>query len=198
MHWIDWIIVVIILVSITYVAVATKQYSKSVADFLVANRCAGRYLLCVAGGISGLGAISIIALFEMYYSAGYRIDQSDTGTEKLIDITTGEEVCDRFVFDAIFDDSIQAWAVTEKDFPSVTLQAFMDYFNGAEHYNGPLATDYVCRKCHEKSIVEEPELDYPFYCYVCDENMYGFEVVSNIIKDGKCPECGEKLDIVEN
>jgi len=37
-------------------AIYTRRYTRSVADFLSANRCAGRYLLTVAGGIASLGA----------------------------------------------------------------------------------------------------------------------------------------------
>ncbi|WP_022669545.1 AmmeMemoRadiSam system radical SAM enzyme [Hippea alviniae] len=39
------------------------------------------------------------------------------------------------------------------------------------------------------------------YCPNCGALLiarYGFEVVSNSIKDGKCPKCGEKIDIVES
>jgi len=41
-------------------AVYTKQYTRNVADFPVANRCAGRYLLSIAEGMSSLGAIAIL------------------------------------------------------------------------------------------------------------------------------------------
>ena len=71
MHWIDWTIIVLLIGFITAVAISTKKYMQSVADFLSANRCAGKYLLGVADGISGLGAVSIIALFEMNYKAGF-------------------------------------------------------------------------------------------------------------------------------
>ena len=71
MHWIDWTIVVLLIGFITAVAISTKKYMQSVADFLSASRCAGKYLLGVADGISGLGAVSIIALFEMNYKAGF-------------------------------------------------------------------------------------------------------------------------------
>jgi len=56
---------------ITGVAISTKKYMQSVADFLSANRCAGKYLLGVADGMSGLGAVSIVAIFEMTYKAGF-------------------------------------------------------------------------------------------------------------------------------
>tara|TARA_B100001250_G_C19806362_1_gene793491 strand:+ start:450 stop:2534 length:2085 start_codon:yes stop_codon:yes gene_type:complete len=69
--WIDWTILALLIGFITAVALSTKQYMLSVADFLSANRCAGKYLLGVADGMSGLGAISIIAIFEMTYKAGF-------------------------------------------------------------------------------------------------------------------------------
>jgi len=71
MHWIDWSIVIGLLTLLTVMAVFTKRYTRSVADFLAANRCAGRYLISVSQGIAGLGAISIIGGFEMYYNAGF-------------------------------------------------------------------------------------------------------------------------------
>lgn len=49
----------------------TQKKSNSVADFLAANRCAGRYLLTVAESGVGLGVISIVASWEMYYKLGF-------------------------------------------------------------------------------------------------------------------------------
>ncbi|NIA14067.1 MAG: sodium:solute symporter [Nitrospiraceae bacterium] len=69
--WVDWSILVVMLGGITAVAYTTKKHTRSVADFLAANRCAGKYLLAVADGISGLGAITVVALFEMYYKSGF-------------------------------------------------------------------------------------------------------------------------------
>lgn len=71
MSWIDWAIIVALMVVITGFAIHTRQYMLSVADFLSGNRCAGKYLLGVADGMSGLGAVSIIAVFEMIYRAGF-------------------------------------------------------------------------------------------------------------------------------
>jgi Na+/proline symporter len=65
------VILVLLIGFITATAVSTKKYMRSVADFLSANRCAGKYLLGVADGVSGLGAVSIIAIFEMTYKAGF-------------------------------------------------------------------------------------------------------------------------------
>ena len=47
---------------------------RSVADFLAAGRSAGRYLLSVSQGVSGLGAITIVGLLEMNYVAGFSDD----------------------------------------------------------------------------------------------------------------------------
>ncbi len=71
MHWIDWSITFALLAFILAAAVYTNRYVISVADFLAANRTAGRYLLCISSGIAGLGAITVVAMFEMYYSAGF-------------------------------------------------------------------------------------------------------------------------------
>lgn len=49
----------------------SRKFTKNVADFLAANRCAGKYLLTVAGGAAGLGAITIIGLFEVYFHSGF-------------------------------------------------------------------------------------------------------------------------------
>jgi SSS family solute:Na+ symporter len=71
LHWIDWSIVVALIVFVTYAAIATQKYTQGVSDFLVASRCAGRYLICVAQGITGVGAIGFLAQFEVFYSAGF-------------------------------------------------------------------------------------------------------------------------------
>ncbi len=71
MHWLDWAILVGFATFVCLMGLGTRQYLKSVADFLSANRCAGKYMLGVADGIAGLGAITIIARFEMFYKAGF-------------------------------------------------------------------------------------------------------------------------------
>lgn len=71
MSSIDWLIVLATVLFLTVVAIRTRRYTRSVADFLSANRCAGRYLLGTAEGVAGLGAISVIAIFEQAYSTGF-------------------------------------------------------------------------------------------------------------------------------
>jgi SSS family solute:Na+ symporter len=71
MHLLDWTIVVGMLAMLTVASFITKKYTRSVADFLAANRCAGRYLICVSQGLAGVGSISLIAGFELYYKTGF-------------------------------------------------------------------------------------------------------------------------------
>jgi SSS family solute:Na+ symporter len=71
LHAVDLGIILVILVVILGFALYTRRYTKSVADFLSANRCAGRYLLTIAGGMAGIGAISIVAQWEQFYQAGF-------------------------------------------------------------------------------------------------------------------------------
>ena len=67
----DWVIVVAVLaVTIVGVLIA-RGYMRSVADFLAANRTAGRYLLSLSQGLAGVGAITIVGLLEMNYVAGF-------------------------------------------------------------------------------------------------------------------------------
>jgi SSS family solute:Na+ symporter len=68
---IDLTIVGILFSIVIAAALYTRRYTRSVADFLSANRCAGRYLLTVASGMSGLGAITIVAQWEQIYQAGF-------------------------------------------------------------------------------------------------------------------------------
>ena len=70
MHFIDWMIVVIPLFIIAYIAFRAQKHVKGVSDFLTAGRVAGRYVLAVASGQAVLGLISLVALFEAFYQSG--------------------------------------------------------------------------------------------------------------------------------
>jgi len=71
--YIDWSIITVFIAVLVWAALNTNRYQRTVADFLVANRCAGRYLLGVSEGIASLGAITVIAFFEAYYEAGFSL-----------------------------------------------------------------------------------------------------------------------------
>jgi Na+/proline symporter len=67
----DWGIVAGSIILMTAICVSLSRFMQGVADFLAANRSAGRYLLTIAGGMSGVGAISVVALLEAYATAGF-------------------------------------------------------------------------------------------------------------------------------
>ena len=71
MSIIDWIILVSVMSVLMVLVLFCGRLTKSVADFLAANRCAGRYLLTVSDGAAGVGAITIMAHFEKFYEAGF-------------------------------------------------------------------------------------------------------------------------------
>ncbi len=71
MHFIDWTIITVLFIALNLVGWYCKRHVKSVSDFLVAGRHAGRYLGLTAGGMAGLGAITILAFFQLSYLAGF-------------------------------------------------------------------------------------------------------------------------------
>lgn len=71
MTWIDWTIVAVAMVIVLSMAMATKKYMRSVADFLAAGRCGGRYLLTISEDMAAFAAIAVIALFELHYKSGF-------------------------------------------------------------------------------------------------------------------------------
>lgn len=67
----DWMIVLVMLAGLVVMVFFSNRYTKSVADFLVAGRTTGRYMMTMASGMVWIGALNIIAMFELYYSAGF-------------------------------------------------------------------------------------------------------------------------------
>jgi SSS family solute:Na+ symporter len=68
---IDWIMVCGPLVIVAAVGLYAQHYVRSVADFIAANRSAGRYLLCIAGNELQTGAVVFVALFENFSHGGF-------------------------------------------------------------------------------------------------------------------------------
>jgi SSS family solute:Na+ symporter len=71
MTWLDWLFISIPLTALVLVAVYTRRHMRSVADFLSGGRLAGRYLLAVAKGEQGVGAVVFVAMFEMISRSGF-------------------------------------------------------------------------------------------------------------------------------
>ena len=66
----DFIILIVCIVALRLFSYSTKKYMRSVADFLSANRLAGRYLLTISSSMGGIGVVSIVGGFEAIDQAG--------------------------------------------------------------------------------------------------------------------------------
>lgn len=71
MTLIDWLIPAALFVTLVGFALRTRKYSGSVSGFLAANRCAGRYLVCVAYNMAQVGIITLVWYFQQYYDTGF-------------------------------------------------------------------------------------------------------------------------------
>lgn len=71
MTWIDWLIVAVPLVILTGVSLYSRKYVRGVADYLVAGRVAGRYVLSVGDCMAALSVITLVAETEKYYQTGF-------------------------------------------------------------------------------------------------------------------------------
>src|SRR6059058_1554980 len=71
MQWIDWLMVFVPIAVVFGFAIYTKRYVKSVADFLSAGRCAGRYLLANARGEADAGLANTLSKFEIILVSGF-------------------------------------------------------------------------------------------------------------------------------
>ncbi len=67
----DWSLMAAMLVVMLGGLWLSRGAMQGVSDFLAAGRSAGRYVLTVATGLAGLGAITIVANLEMNYVAGF-------------------------------------------------------------------------------------------------------------------------------
>ena len=71
MTLIDWLIPAAFFATLVGFALRTRKYSDSVSGFLAANRCAGRYLVCVAYNMAQVGIITLVWYFQQYYDTGF-------------------------------------------------------------------------------------------------------------------------------
>jgi SSS family solute:Na+ symporter len=71
MQFIDWIFVALPLLLVAAAGIYAQSHVRSVADFMSANRMAGRYLLCIAGNELQAGAVVFVALFEVFSQSGF-------------------------------------------------------------------------------------------------------------------------------
>lgn len=67
----DWCIFVGLFVLLTSMSFFLKRFAKGVAGFLVAGRNVGRYLGLETDSMAGLGAVTILAMWQMNYKSGF-------------------------------------------------------------------------------------------------------------------------------
>ncbi len=67
----DWAMVGIMLAVLIAAAMYSNKFTQNVSDFLAAGRSGGRYMMTMASGMVWIGAINVVAMFELYYSAGF-------------------------------------------------------------------------------------------------------------------------------
>jgi SSS family solute:Na+ symporter len=73
MHWIDWLITIVPVVLVLWMAVYSRKYVRGVVDYLAAGRVAGRYVMCVGSLESSLGVVALVAMVEANYQTGYAL-----------------------------------------------------------------------------------------------------------------------------
>jgi SSS family solute:Na+ symporter len=71
MSTLDWILTIAPMFAVFGIALYTRRFVKSVADFLAGGRCAGRYLIANAYGESASGVANTMSKFEMILVAGF-------------------------------------------------------------------------------------------------------------------------------
>ena len=71
MQTLDWVIVIGAIALLTGVLLYCNRYMRNAADFLAANRCAGRYVMSISEGIAGFGLISAVATWEAFMVNGF-------------------------------------------------------------------------------------------------------------------------------
>ena len=71
LHTIDWVILAVLFVLPLAGGFACKSYIHGVSDFLVAGRSVGRYLGLGSDSMQAVGAVTILAYWQMNYKAGF-------------------------------------------------------------------------------------------------------------------------------
>ena len=73
MTWIDYLVVIVPLVFVYFMAFYCRRYIRGVVDFLSTGRLCGRYVISVSGVAQGLSIIGIVAYVEVHYKTGFAL-----------------------------------------------------------------------------------------------------------------------------
>lgn len=74
MKLIDWLIVIIPVAVVLYTGFLSRKYIRSVADFLVAGRLCGRYVISIGDVATALSIIGLVAYVESQYKTGFALN----------------------------------------------------------------------------------------------------------------------------
>jgi SSS family solute:Na+ symporter len=66
----DYGVMAIPLIAVSIIAFRMRVYAKSVADYLAANRCAGRYLICTSTNQLNSSVVGLVVYLEMFSATG--------------------------------------------------------------------------------------------------------------------------------
>lgn len=73
MSGIDWIICIVPILVVLGMSIYAQRFVKNTADFLVASRTGGRYLLTSTSGLTGIGVITFVASLEVFHQVGWSL-----------------------------------------------------------------------------------------------------------------------------
>ena len=73
MTWIDWVILIVPVTIVMWVAWRSRRYIRDVSDFLAAGRVCGRYAISVADTANAISIISLAAFVEVHYKTGFAL-----------------------------------------------------------------------------------------------------------------------------
>lgn len=69
----DLVMICVPLVAVVTVALVLRPLMRSVADFLAAGRCAGRYLICTSLGQMGSAVLAMVSALEVFSQVGFSL-----------------------------------------------------------------------------------------------------------------------------
>lgn len=84
----DLIIIGVPLAVVLAVSVVMRRYLRSVADFLAASRCAGRYLICTASQAVGPWGLGFVAYMEVFSKTGFSLSFWSNFTSFIVFVLT--------------------------------------------------------------------------------------------------------------
>jgi hypothetical protein len=119
----------------------------------------------------------ILMLPQVFYGQGWKLKNNNIFRH--IIGSTDQIEDDAEILEYLEKDDENVIIVSLDEFINETVVAFVEYFAEDDEieYEGPALSDKKCNRCGCVVLHETAkEMDYPYYCINCDQNMYSFEV----------------------